>query len=32
MKDMDIVVIAAIVVSVVFAFALAFFASRGGMK
>ena len=32
MKDMDIVVVAAIVVSVVFAFALVFFVSRGGMK
>lgn len=29
MKDMDIVVVAAIVVSVVFAFALVFFASMG---
>ena len=32
MKDMDIVVATAVVVSVVFAFALVFFASRGGMK
>lgn len=32
MKDMNIVVAAAVAVSVVFAFALVFFATRGGMR